>query len=261
MKAISWLLTVGMTLFLLASGCSREEQPPLPSEKPKVVKRIVRPEPKPPEVSEPVAEETLQALQPSSTEKTLETPGEEKEKIPPQDKPFEVPKAVEEDPGHYIVKRGESLASIAGKEDVYGDPMKWTILYRHAEDQLAPLVTGGDFPDKLLPEGLRLKIVDLEERKKNLLERNGSNWAVNVQSAMTKTEIVPSAVSLVKEGYPVYLTRVRIKGKDWLRLRVGFFKTRAEADREGKKIMTLLKFDDLWVTKVGELEFTEFGGY
>ncbi len=261
MKAIPRLLTAGMTLFLLVSGCSREEQPPLPTEKPKVVKRIVRPEPKTPEVSEPVAEETPQAQQPPLTEKTPETLGEEKEKIPPQDEPLEVPTAVEEDLGHYIVKGGESLAAIAGKEDVYGDPMKWTILYRHAEGQLSPLVTGVDFPDKLLPEGLRLKIIDQEERKRNLLERSEHDWAVNVQSAMSKIEIVPSAVTLVKAGYPVYLTRVRIKGKDWLRLRVGFFKTRAEADREGKKIMTLLKFDDLWVTKVGDLEFAEFGGY
>jgi len=261
MKAISPLLTVCMTLFLLASGCSRQEQPPAPSEKPKVVKRIVRPEPKIPEKSEPASEETTQSVQASLNERATAAPEEEKEKMPPQNEPAEEPKAVERGTGYYIVKKGESLAAIAGKEKVYGDPMKWTILWRYAMNELAPLATGSDFPDRELPEGLKLKIVDPEERERNLTKRTDLKWAVNVQSAVHREEIVPSAISLVKEGYPVYFTRGRVKGKDWLRLRVGFFKTRAEADREGGKIMARLNFDDLWVTKVGELEFAEFGGY
>lgn len=261
MKAIFPMLTVCMTVFLLASGCSREEQPPPPSEKPKVVKRIVRPEPTIPKESEPAPEETTPSVRASRNEKAPGAPEEEKEKSSPQTMPAEEPKVVEEDTGHYVVKRGESLAAIAGKAEIYGDPMKWTILCRYTMDELAPLATGVDFPERELPEGMRLKIVDPEERQRNLGERTDFNWAVNVQSAVTKKEIAPSAIRLVKEGYPVYFTRVRIKGKDWLRLRVGFFKTRAEADREGKKIMALLKFDDLWVTKVGEMELAEFGGY
>ena len=46
-----------------------------------------------------------------------------------------------------------------------------------------------------------------------------------------------------------------------MRLHVGFFKNKIEADMEMKKIMTLLNLDNSWVTKVGQKEFEEFGSY
>jgi hypothetical protein len=46
-----------------------------------------------------------------------------------------------------------------------------------------------------------------------------------------------------------------------MRLRVGFFKTKAEADDEGKKIMELLRFKDSWTTKLGTNEFSDVARY
>ena len=92
-------------------------------------------------------------------------------------------------------------------------------------------------------------------------QRAGINWAVNVQSARNREEVFPATIRLLQEGFPVYLTWVKVKGKDWIRLRVGFFESRAEAEGQGKKIMALLNFDDLWVTKVNKLEFSKFAGY
>ena len=62
-------------------------------------------------------------------------------------------------------------------------------------------------------------------------------------------------------GYPVYITSAKVKGKNWMRLRVGFFKNKIKGDADRKEIMTLLNLDNSWVTKVGRRELDEFGGY
>jgi len=62
-------------------------------------------------------------------------------------------------------------------------------------------------------------------------------------------------------GYPLYLTRATLKGKHWLRLRVGFFTDRIETDTQAKKIMSTLNLTGSWVTKVDKKELDEFGGY
>ncbi|UCF56860.1 MAG: SPOR domain-containing protein, partial [Deltaproteobacteria bacterium] len=82
-----------------------------------------------------------------------------------------------------------------------------------------------------------------------------------VLSSPNKAEIIPAAIRLVKEGYPVYITRARVKGKDYMRLRVGFFEEKAEADTEGKKIMAMLNFPGTWTLKAGKQEFEDFGRY
>ena len=46
-----------------------------------------------------------------------------------------------------------------------------------------------------------------------------------------------------------------------MRLRVGFFKNRAEADTEGKKIRAMLSLDDYWITTIAKKELEEFGSY
>ncbi len=261
MKVFSPLLSIGLALFLLASGCSGEEQNPPANGKPKVARPIVMPDSKSEEEIKGGLKKTAQPLRNTVKESAAVVPEAKREKASPKPLPAEAPETIEKDAGLYIVKKGESLALIAGKKEVYGDPMKWPILCRYTMDKLGPLATGTDFPEKELPEGLRLKVVGPEKAKENLSQRDGFNWAVNVQSATNSGEILPATISLLKEGFPVYLTRVKVKGKDWMRLRVGFSKSRAEAENEGEKIKMLLNFDDLWVTKVGELEFKEFAGY
>ncbi len=46
-----------------------------------------------------------------------------------------------------------------------------------------------------------------------------------------------------------------------MRLRVGFFEKKDEADSEGEKIKALLNLGEPWKTKVGKEELEEFGGY
>ena len=250
-----------MVFLLLVSGCSGEEPTSAPTGNPKVVKAIVKPEQK-----------TKAEIGPSQEvgQQDPANPGEEAPVPALPEKEVQRPAAagntkegqeIEGDRGHYVVRQGDSLSAIAGRDEVYGDPLKWPILCRHNMGKLDALDMWADFPDKGLPMEMRLRIIDAKEMRKNLKERDGRIWVVNAFSSMKNEEIVPIAIRLLKKGYPVYITRVKVKEKDWLRIRVGFYGTKTEAEEEGKKVKAVLHSDDLWVTKIGKSEFEEFAGF
>jgi hypothetical protein len=259
MKFSAILISICLTLFLWFGGCSREEPPPPPDKKDKVVMPIKRPVSQKTDTSVPSKQEKAQE-EPEEPAEVKTAAVEEKALKPPETEIMEKEEALEKMPGYYIVKKGDSLSSIAGRDDVYGDSLKWPILYRLNMDKLASLEAGEDFLESELPEGVMLKIITPNEAKENLERRLHNVWVVNVLSATTNEKIIPVAIRLIKNGYPVYITRATVKGKDWMRLRVGFFKNKTEVDTEGKKIMSLLNLGNLWVTKIGK-ELEEFGSY
>jgi hypothetical protein len=260
MKISATIISICLTLFLLCVSCSREEPALPPIQKTKVRRPITMPPPEKAETSitggEEIAESEVKEfgeVKTASVEeralKTAETEAGEKDR------------EMEEVIGYYIAKKGESLSSIAAREDVYGDPLKWPILYRLNIDKLGKLQLGEGLPHREVPEGLRLRILSPHEIRENLARIAHNVWAVSVLSGTTDREIVPPAIRLIKNRYPVYITSVKVKEKDWMRLRVGFFKNRTVADQERKKIMSMLNCHDSWVTKVGKPEVEEFGGY
>jgi SPOR domain len=163
--------------------------------------------------------------------------------------------------GYYITERGDSLAKIARRKDVYGDRLKWPIIYRLNMDVLDGLAMDLTFPDAEIPAGIRLKIVSSLKVQENLTKRPKDYWIINVLSAREEEVIVPYAIKLIRNGYPAYITTADINGKEWMRLRVGFYGQKEVADREGEKLMEILGFTDIWTTKVGDIERGEFGGY
>ncbi|KAA3620242.1 MAG: LysM peptidoglycan-binding domain-containing protein [Calditrichaeota bacterium] len=48
-------------------------------------------------------------------------------------------------PSEYLVKKGDFLYKIAGNEDVFGDPTKWTQLYEQNKNVV------GDDPNMIYP--------------------------------------------------------------------------------------------------------------
>ena len=259
MKFSAIIISICLTLFLWFGGCSREEPPPHPVKKHKIVMPIKRPVQKKADTSLPSKQE--KAKEKTEEARKVKTAAVEEKAIrPPEAEIIEKETVVEEVTGYYIIKKGDSLSSIAGRDDTYGDPLKWPILYRLNMDKIDALQVGEDFLESELPEGVRLKIITPDEAKENLERRLHNVWVVNVLSATTNEKIIPVAIRLIKNGYPVYITRATVKRKDWMRLRVGFFKNKTEADTEGKKIMSLLNLDNSWVTKI-EKELEEFGGY
>ena len=165
------------------------------------------------------------------------------------------------EPGIYLVKKGESLASLSGQAAVYGNPLSWPILFRYNMNKLSGVELKEDLPDRMVPEGVRLKIVTPEEVKDNLKERADKFWVINIISTTNGKEIVPPAIKLIKGGYSVYITSAIVKGKSYQRLRVGFFKNQAEASAAGKKVMSLLKTTEFWPTTLTKNEHEVFAGY
>jgi len=258
MRDSARIISVCLTAFLLCGGCSREEPPPVKSTK--VVRPIKRPVPE--KAEELVIDREEKAKDEAKEAEEVKTAAVEKvAATPPETESTEREKAVKEVAGYYIVKEGESLSGIASRGDVYGDPLKWPFLCRRNLDKLAKLPLGNLLPDSKLPEGLRLKIVSLDEVRENLRARRQKPWVVNVVSTTTSERINPFAVNLIINGYLVYIIRAKVKGRDWTRLRVGFFKDRTDADRQGERIMAMLNLTDSWVTKVEKEELEEFGGY
>jgi hypothetical protein len=260
MNFLAAVVSVCLASFLLCGGCSNEEPPPPPKEKFKVVMPIDK--------SELEKAKTKVAVEEQKPEtEAKEGPGGKTAALEP-----EVVRAPDTDSsrkesgpkeiaGYYTARKGDNLSGIATRADVYGDWLKWPILYRLNMDKLGTVLEGKNFPETELPVGMRLKIVSADEKKKNLEKRLDNVWVVNVISNTMHKKINPTAIRLMKNGYPVYITRARVKGKDWLRLRVGFFGSGTEANIERKKIMAMVNLTDSWVAKVEDKEFKEFGGY
>jgi len=255
------------------SKAPEKQQPvaaPKTEEKPKSEVQTRAPEKPKPQMEAKVPEKAKPEVQAKTEEKPGPQPPAKTERKEARGEP--TPKAAqvqaqekapraEDGKGYYAVRKGDTLASVSGRSEIYGDPLKWAILYRTNQDLLGSLPQAENLPDLELPGGIRLRILSEEEMKRNVQKRAGSLWVVNTLSSVTQAEVVPAVLSLVKHKYPVYITTAKVNDKDWMRLRVGFFKTKAEADDEGKKIMELLRFKDSWTTKLGANEFADFARY
>ncbi len=252
MKFAAAMLLACMTLIIL-HGCSKEEPVNL-TDKRTHVRRPIEKAPYDMETDE-ISETFVLNAAPETKTSGSAAPSEQKDPI-----------NAEEDTGgkktgFYTTKKGDSLLSIAAKDEIYGDSIKWPMLYRHNRDSLSGIFKEGDLPEKELPESISLKIMTQNEIANNLQKRSGNYEVVNIISSPEMAKIAPYAVRLIDNNYPVYITRVDIEGKEWLRLRVGFFKTREESGKTGERIKSLINISDIWLTTVGDIEFGEFGGY
>jgi hypothetical protein len=167
---------------------------------------------------------------------------------------------LEEVTGYYTVKPGEGLSEIAARDEVYGDPLKWPILYFYNMNKIGELQLVEGFLNRGLPEGENLRIITPREAREHPRWRTECIYAVNVLSARSQKGLISSAIRLMREGYPVYITSATVEGMKWMRLRVGFFKSMIEASLERTKINDLLRIHNSWITEVGQEELEEFGG-
>ncbi|MFC1884587.1 SPOR domain-containing protein [Thermodesulfobacteriota bacterium] len=163
----------------------------------------------------------------------------------------------------YKIVSGETLFDIAGKKEIYNDPLKWPSLYKHNMHELAKagVIISDDLPHKALPGGLSLKFITAQEAKENAVKFLGKTFVVNVLSTRNEKTIVQPTVTLINRGFNAYVTSAVVKDKKWLRLRTGFYKDRQNALADSKKIMEQLHLDGAWVTKVEKDEFEKVVGY
>ena len=254
MKVAAIATCICLTCLIIGVGCSKDE-PPFYAEREAVVRQPI---------NKPVEMKT--EIPPPAQDVTSQPEVKKEEgiiaddiKVSGNDEVFAP--VMEEDEGIYVTDKGDSLSSIAGKNDVLGDASKWPVLYRLNKEMFQKLPKDANLPDREIPKGTRLDIITMDEAKETLKNRPKNYWVINVISSPQMNRIVPHVLNLIDNGYPAYITRVKVKGEDWIRIRVGFFGARNDAEKEGEKIMATLKISDIWTTKVGDEERGEFGGY
>ncbi|MBN2062464.1 MAG: hypothetical protein JW882_18825 [Deltaproteobacteria bacterium] len=255
MKFVMIVIFTCILIAPLCSGCSKEE-PFQNSDQVTVIKQAIPQKPKIDSESLVNKEEPQKAAAMQKEDVLADANKERDLKVTEKQDISE-----EEEKGYYTVRKGESLRDVAGKMDILGDPLKWPVLFRMNMDEMAKLGHDKNLPSKELPEGMRLKINTSEEQKRLLKSRENSPWVINVLSSQNDEKIVMNALRLIKFGYPVYISRAKIKGEEWMRLRVGFFNKKVEAEKEGNNIMDQLGLPDIWTTKIETGELDEFAKY
>jgi hypothetical protein len=254
MKVAAALISIWVISIIIGTGCSREEPSSYP-EKNAVVRKPIGMAPQ-------KKAETVTVAKSASPEPVVKKESKEIVATVTEKKPEKKSEGLKrEEKGYYITEKSDSLSKIAGRKDIYGDSLKWPIIYRLNMKELDDMAKDANFPKREISAGTRLKIILQTDARENLKKRAKDYWIVNVISLPEEASIVPYAVKLIKNGYPAYITRVDIKGKEWMRLRVGFFGQKEEAEENGRKLVDLLDVSDIWTTKVGDIERGEYGGY
>jgi tetratricopeptide (TPR) repeat protein len=198
----------------------------------------------------PVPKETAQP----TPAKALGPPAEAA--LPPAQKPVPAKESF------YRVKKSESLLDIAGRQDVYGDPLKWPSLFRLNASALEKMRITENLPADKLPEGLRVRYVSREESSEKLAEAADRLWVVDVNSARSVNAVVPHAILLMRKGYHAYLTKSQLAGEEWIRLRVGFYKDILDALKVSEEVKILLNMSETPMpVKIDKKEWERFAGY
>ena len=270
---------------VFGAACSKEEQKEV--QPPRVVVPITNPVREIPQVE--LASESINSEPEETPTSVTETVSlEDEERQPDSPSLIETPEeqeVIKEEDGYYKVQKGDSLSTVAGSKDVYGNTLMWPSLFRLNMDRLGGMKVAQAFDLKWsslfrlntdssngvnvlehfeaeeLPEGLNLKFVTEKDAKENLAKVALKIWVVSVISSQYMKNLVPPAITLMKNGYRVYISEAKVKGQDWMRLRVGFFATHQEATEEGKKIMSMLGEDETWVTRIAQSELENYGRY
>jgi len=162
----------------------------------------------------------------------------------------------------YRVKKNESLSDIAGRREVYGDALKWPSLFRLNMSALEKIKSTENMPTEKLPEGLRIKYANKDEASARLAEVADRLWVVDVASAKSVNSVVPCAILLMKKGYCVYLTKSKLAGEEWIRVRVGFYKDILEALKVSEELKPLLNMSETPMPiKIDKKEWERFAAY
>lgn len=101
-------------------------------------------------------------------------------------------------------------------------------------------------------EALQLKVDKIETSKKSVAKKPKivkESWVVNLVSFKQEWYAKRKASEYQKQGVPVEMKGVQIKGENWYRLRVGGFKSKYEAAAYAAKVKKSLNLTSVWVTK------------
>ncbi len=103
--------------------------------------------------------------------------------------------------------------------------------------------------------------VKIETPKKNSTPRKREHWVINVVSVKTNEDAMAYKKRLMAMGFPAYGFRAKVKGEEWIRVRVGFFGNRKEAREAAQEIEKKFTPEGpYWITKVSVKEMEDLLG-
>lgn len=119
-------------------------------------------------------------------------------------------------------------------------------------------VTGKAKPAEVKANGAdtsAMPVVTAKKEKKRKIKKATRQWAINTGSFSNKEEADKFAARLREAGYDtVYVTEFTKDNVNWHRVRVGFFRTQAEARKTEKVISDKFHIDTPWAVRVSRTE-------
>lgn len=103
-------------------------------------------------------------------------------------------------------------------------------------------------------------IKEKEVTKKEEVQKK-ENWVVHVASVKTQEQAMIYKERLMAAGFPAYSITTKVRGEDWIRVRVGFFNNREEAQKTGNEVeKKLIAKGPYWITNVSKKEMEDLLG-
>lgn len=103
-------------------------------------------------------------------------------------------------------------------------------------------------PEKASPESGGAKAKE-ETASSRLVAAKSRPWAVNIASYSDAGPAKGLVASLRSAGYNAYTAEGKKNGKTWHRVRVGFYRTREDAEKSGRTIEKRFNLPSTWVVK------------
>jgi len=116
-------------------------------------------------------------------------------------------------------------------------------------------------------EEVNKEVMEKDEiiKKEGVIEKEGvikkENWVVHVASVRTRELAMVQKEQLMAAGFPAYSVPAKVRGEDWIRVRVGFFNSRGEAQKAGEQIeRKFIAKGPYWITKISKKEMEDLLG-
>ena len=126
--------------------------------------------------------------------------------------------------------------------------------------------TGGDdasiLPEPFHPEGgayVWPRSVDrIDQSMAGAGETQEKIWVVNTLSTQELDKVREVFTVLPKKDFAIYSYKTNVNGKEWFRIRVGFFTSRQEAEEVGQRLAKQYALPEPWVVRPGPQELATY---
>lgn len=121
------------------------------------------------------------------------------------------------------------------------------------QEEIKPIVEKKPVTQEAAPEK---KIAVKKEKPKTPAKKNAvyaevkhKPWAVHIASYTSMGEAQTIVKKLKQDNYNAYVTEFNLKGRQWFRVRIGFYASEKDAKEAGRKISSSYNISGIWTVK------------